>query len=64
MIKIDFEYETEFGVYRDALWLPEDQIYTPEEIEAMKLERLNNWLSIINPPPSPDQIIIDNGEPV
>lgn len=58
MIKIDFEFETEkYGVYRDALYLPEDHQHTDEELEAMKQERFNNWLNIVNPPASDEPIV-------
>jgi hypothetical protein len=55
MIKIDFEFETEFGVFRDALHLPEERVYSREEVEKLKTERLNNWLAIVNPPPEQEQ---------
>jgi hypothetical protein len=51
MIKIDFEFDTPHGVFRDALHLVEDRVYSPSEIEGLKNERLNNWLAIVNPPP-------------
>lgn len=52
-MKIDFEYQTEYGLFSDALWFPDDQpLPSPEEIEAMKLERLNNWLAILANPPA------------
>ncbi len=51
MIKIDFEFETQYGVFRDALHLAEDRVYSHQEIEAMKNERLNNWLAIFDPAP-------------
>jgi hypothetical protein len=51
MIKIDFEFDTPHGVFRDALHLVEDRVYSPSEIESLKNERLNNWLAIVNPPP-------------
>lgn len=51
MIKIDFEFTTEFGVYRDAITLPEDHNLTEEDIEILKKERVDNWLAIINTPP-------------
>jgi hypothetical protein len=47
MIKIEFEFTTAYGVYKDALHLPENHTYSDEEIVAMQLERLNNWLNII-----------------
>lgn len=51
MIKIDFEFDTPNGVFRDALHLPEDQAFTDAEIEAMKQQRLDSWIAIVNPPP-------------
>jgi hypothetical protein len=51
MIKIDFEFNTEHGIYRDALHLDDNHSFTEQEIEAMKQERVNNWINIvINPP--------------
>jgi hypothetical protein len=50
MQQIRFTYETRFGPFSDALYLPEDHTFTEEQIEAMKQERLNNWLAIVNPP--------------
>jgi hypothetical protein len=47
LIKIDFEAETQHGVFRDALHLPDDHSFTDIEIEAMKQERVNNWVSFI-----------------
>jgi hypothetical protein len=48
MIKIDFEFDTKYGLFRDALYLPEDHAFTDVEIEAMKQGRVDNWLSIIS----------------
>ena len=64
MIKIDFEFETQYGVYRDALYLPDDHTYTSEQIDLMRLERLDNWLyAIENPPaPEPEIVVIDGVE--
>jgi hypothetical protein len=61
MIKIDFEFDTKHGKYRDALYLPEDHTNTEEQIVAMQTERLNNWLySVENPPaPEPETVEID-----
>jgi hypothetical protein len=53
MEKIIFEYTTKHGVYRDALHLPADHAFTNQEIESMKMERLNNWLAIVEAPPPP-----------
>jgi hypothetical protein len=52
MIKIDFEFDSPHGVFRDALHLPEDHTFTDAEIEAMKQQRYDNWWAIVNAPPS------------
>lgn len=51
MIQVRFTFETQFGPFSDALYLEEDHSFTEAEIEAMKQQRLDNWLSIVNPPP-------------
>jgi len=50
MIKIDFEFDTPHGVFRDALHLPEDHTYTDAEIQAMKEQRRDNWIAIVTAP--------------
>ena len=52
MIKIDFEFDSTYGVFRDALHLPEDHTFTDAEIQAMKQQRYDNWLAVVNAPPS------------
>lgn len=48
MIKIDFEIEHgTYGVYKDALYLPEDHGMSEDEIEIIKQNRYTNWLSIV-----------------
>jgi hypothetical protein len=58
MIKINFEYDTKYGVYRDAIHLPNDHTYTEEEINKIKLERVNAWIEIIENPPTPEPEIV------
>lgn len=53
-MQIRFTFETEFGPFSDALYLDEDHTFTEAEVEAMKQERLTNWLAMVNP--SPEQI--------
>jgi hypothetical protein len=48
-MKIEFEYSTPHGIFRDALYV-EDTV-SDDQIEAMKQKRLNNWLAIIENPP-------------
>lgn len=51
MVKIDFEFESTYGVFRDALHLPDDHGLSDAEIQAMKQHRFDNWCAIVNPPP-------------
>ena len=51
-MKIDFEFESPYGVFRDALYFSDDGVLPSEaEIEAMKKQRFDNWLAIVNPAP-------------
>ena len=52
-MKIDFEFDSQHGVFRDALHLPDDHTFTDAEIQEMKQQRFDNWLAIVNAPPSP-----------
>lgn len=54
MIKVDFEFETKYGKFADAIWYPEDAPMSEEELEAEKQRRLTNWLNIIENPPEPE----------
>jgi hypothetical protein len=54
MNKINFEYQTKYGVFRDALHLPETPEYNQAQINEMQVERLNNWLNAIENPPTPE----------
>jgi hypothetical protein len=48
---ICFTFDTSFGQFSDALIFQDGQPVPPDsDIEAMKLERLNNWLAVVNPP--------------
>ena len=40
MIKIDFEFDSSIGVFRDALHLPDDHTFTDTDINAMKQQQL------------------------
>lgn len=51
-MKIDFAYQTPYGTYKDALYLPDDATYTNEEIDAMQQQRLDAWLTIVSAVPS------------
>lgn len=49
-MKINFQFQTEYGLFSDALVLPDDHIYTDAELETMKQTRLDNWIAIITAP--------------
>lgn len=51
MIKIDFSFDTPHGKFADALHLPDDHGMTDAEIEAMKQQRLDNWLAVVTAVP-------------
>ena len=51
MVKIDFEFDSPYGVFRDALHLSDGHGMTDDQIQAMKQQRFDNWLAIVNPPP-------------
>ena len=55
MIKIDFEFESPYGVFRDALHLADGHTFTDDEITAMKQQRYDNWWAIVNAPPAEEQ---------
>lgn len=50
-MKIDFEFDTPHGVFRDALHLPDDHTFTDAEIQAMKQQRVDNWIAVVTAPP-------------
>lgn len=50
-MKIDFQFDTKHGTFCDALYFEDDNIPSDEDIEAMKQQRLVNWIAIIEAPP-------------
>ena len=60
-MKIDFEFQTEHGLFRDALHLPDDHGMTDAEIEAMKVARRDAWIAVVTAPPveEPEQEYIE-----
>lgn len=51
-MKIDFEFTTPHGLFRDALHLPDDHTFSDVEIEAMKQQRVDNWIAVVTAPPA------------
>lgn len=52
IIQIVFEKQTQYGLYRDALYFPKEQLPPLDNIERLKQERVDNWISIITSPPA------------
>lgn len=48
-MKIDFEFDTPYGLFCDALHFADDELPSQEIIESMKQQRLDNWLALIVP---------------
>ena len=51
MVSIVFEFDTQYGTFRDALVLPDDHGLSDAELDAMKQQRLDNWIAVITAPP-------------
>jgi hypothetical protein len=53
-VQIIFEKTQDNQTYRDAIWMTQEEYdaSTSTTIDAMKQERFDNWLSIINAPPT------------
>ena len=47
MVKIDFELDSEFGKYRDAIVLDDGHGLSEEQIDEIKQQRLANWTAAI-----------------
>lgn len=55
-MKIDFSFDTQYGKFCDALHLPDDHVFSDVEVEAMKQQRLDNWIAVITAPPSEEVV--------
>lgn len=55
-MKINFTFDTEYGLFSDAITLEDNHSFTSEEIEAMKQERLTNWITVITTPVEPSVV--------
>ena len=62
-MKINFEFDTAHGKFRDALHLPDNHGLSDAEIEAMKVQRRDNWIAVVTAPsveePEPEFVEID-----
>lgn len=50
---IPFSYETKYGIFSDAIHLPDDHTYSDDEIETLKLQRRDNWVAFIDSTQNP-----------
>jgi len=50
MTKIDFQIETKYGVFGDAIWFPDDEPMTDADVEAEKQRRVANFIARIETP--------------
>jgi hypothetical protein len=50
MVTISFSFDTAYGTFADALVLPDDHTLTDAEIEAIKQQRLDNWIAVLTTP--------------
>lgn len=60
-MRINFEFETEYGVYKDCLDFGDGAVPSDEEIERMKQVILSNWLKIFTNPPTQDISMLEEG---
>jgi hypothetical protein len=51
-VQIIIEHDHNGIMFRDALYLADDHAYTDAEIDAMKQERISNWVLLITSPQS------------
>ena len=55
-MKIDFSFDTNYGKFADALHLPDDHTFSELEIEAMKQQRLDNWIAVVTYVPTEEEL--------
>ena len=58
-MQIRFTFETKYGSFSDALYLDEGHTFTEVEVEAMKQQRLNNWIVMLETPPTEEVPLIE-----
>jgi len=51
-IKLNFEADTLYGAYRDALLLPIGHNLTEDDIKQMMQDRVANWVSVLTAQPA------------
>jgi hypothetical protein len=58
-MKIAFSAETEHGVFSDALYFEDDAVPDEATIEAMKQQRVDNWVIAVTTPAAPEIVEIN-----
>lgn len=64
---IKFTSETKYGLFSDALILADDHNFTEQEIEAMKQQRIDNYVThidnsqfvVVEPTQEPDTVVTE-----
>lgn len=51
-MKIDFEYETQYGIFKDSLYFADGVIPAEEQLNLLKQERLNRWIQLVSYKPA------------
>jgi hypothetical protein len=59
-MKIEFEFTSEFGVFRDAIVLPDNHGMSEAQITDIKQQRFDAWLEAIQP--AEEEEIIEDQE--
>lgn len=57
-MKIDFEFNTPHGLFRDALHLADDHSFLDADIQLMKEERVDNWIAVVTAPPVEEEVVV------
>lgn len=55
-MKIDFSFETQYGKFADAIILPDNHTLSDEAIEALKQQRLDNWIAVVTYVPTEEEL--------
>lgn len=49
-MKIDFSFESKYGIFKDAITLDDEIEYDPDEIQKMKEDRFKAWIEMLETP--------------
>lgn len=55
-MKIDFSFDTQYGKFSDAIILPDNHSLSDVEIEALKQQRLDNWIAVVSYVPTEEEL--------